>query len=367
MTAPPVSLVQLLRDLHKSTDSSINYELEDGSPVDSVQQAHQVRVPPSRVCLLQDPSGYKSYSVLQLVYLFECRDLDYAQYLSKSLALGTQLGKPMLNVSFADRKELLDYIQGLTDQLPGLASTAAEDEDSEKIADKDIKGKKDPDSLETGASLEYIDVARLTKQDRDFIKLLVLSRERGLRDSTSILLAKSGKGFEFIRSAFSQERMLKRKQRAADVVSGAKSSLEHKRHKVAGGAAAASADPRKTKAGAKPSSSVSKDPSKSSGAVKPIIIVPSAVSSLITLYNAKDLLMDQQFISSESYREKGAKRPTHVTLMRDPSRVGPGIPTSYEVIDSIDKLKPADWYSFCTNSFKKNISMENFLLLGIAL
>ncbi|XP_041480918.1 parafibromin-like [Lytechinus variegatus] len=72
----------------------------------------------------------------------------------------------------------------------------------------------------------------------------------------------------------------------------------------------------------------------------PIIIVPAATTALITLYNAKDILQDFRFITSEDKKKQGARKENDVLIQR---RKDDGSTVPYRVIDTITKLTQADW------------------------
>lgn len=72
----------------------------------------------------------------------------------------------------------------------------------------------------------------------------------------------------------------------------------------------------------------------------PIIIIPSANTSLITMYNAKDILQDLKFVSHEEKRASGSKRENEILLQR---RKDGGLTVPYRVIDNPQKLTNADW------------------------
>ncbi|KAJ3261511.1 accessory factor associated with RNA polymerase II [Boothiomyces macroporosus] len=74
--------------------------------------------------------------------------------------------------------------------------------------------------------------------------------------------------------------------------------------------------------------------------IVPIIIVPAASQSLLTLYNAQQFLIDQKFISSEEIRQKGEKKPMQLTITRDPKKHAI---SKFLVLDSIDTMKDKDW------------------------
>ncbi|CAH1401353.1 unnamed protein product [Nezara viridula] len=72
----------------------------------------------------------------------------------------------------------------------------------------------------------------------------------------------------------------------------------------------------------------------------PIIIIPSATTSLITMYNAKEILQDLRFVSTEEKKSTGEKRSNEVLLQR---RKDGGLTVPYRVIDNPGKLNNMDW------------------------
>jgi len=71
----------------------------------------------------------------------------------------------------------------------------------------------------------------------------------------------------------------------------------------------------------------------------PIIIISAAPKSLITMYNAKEVLQDLRFVSNEEMR-KGGKRENELLITR---RKEGGLTVPYRVIDNPNKLTPGDW------------------------
>jgi len=73
----------------------------------------------------------------------------------------------------------------------------------------------------------------------------------------------------------------------------------------------------------------------------PIIIISAAPKSLITMYNAKEILQDLRFISTEDMKAKGGgmKRDNEVLIQR--RKEGGTVP--YRVIDNPSKLTQTDW------------------------
>ncbi|KAK6631836.1 accessory factor associated with RNA polymerase II [Polyplax serrata] len=72
----------------------------------------------------------------------------------------------------------------------------------------------------------------------------------------------------------------------------------------------------------------------------PIIIIPAASTSLITMYNAKDILQDLRYITTDEKKNSGVKRDNEVLLQRRKDGV---LTVPYRVIDNPQKLSNADW------------------------
>ncbi|KAG8310576.1 accessory factor associated with RNA polymerase II [Homalodisca vitripennis] len=72
----------------------------------------------------------------------------------------------------------------------------------------------------------------------------------------------------------------------------------------------------------------------------PIIIIPGANTSLITMYNAKDILQDFKFVTTEDKKKQGATRENEILLQR---RKNGASTVPYRVIDNPQKLAPGDW------------------------
>ena len=75
----------------------------------------------------------------------------------------------------------------------------------------------------------------------------------------------------------------------------------------------------------------------------PIIIVPNALTSVITLLNVQDFLVGGAYISAEEKKKAGAKKEKEVLIVRPPT--GPGQPQlMYKVIDDARRLQTEeDW------------------------
>ena len=102
----------------------------------------------------------------------------------------------------------------------------------------------------------------------------------------------------------------------------------------------------KHKAAEKPGKSSSKSSSKGvlpamNRVLKPIIIVPSAMSGVINSTNAKEMLGDSRYVSLEEAKERGLERQTAQTVVR--KLPGSNHTLEYKVIDNPNKLAEEDW------------------------
>lgn len=71
----------------------------------------------------------------------------------------------------------------------------------------------------------------------------------------------------------------------------------------------------------------------------PIIIIPAGANSLISMYNAKDVLQDLKFVSVDQKKTEGTRRDNEVLLHRQRN----GVSVPYRVVDNPAKLTPSDW------------------------
>lgn len=72
----------------------------------------------------------------------------------------------------------------------------------------------------------------------------------------------------------------------------------------------------------------------------PIIIIPAAPKSLITMFNVKEILQDLRFVSTEEKRAAGMKRENDVLIQR---RKEGGLTVPYRVLDNPGRLNNAEW------------------------
>ena len=72
----------------------------------------------------------------------------------------------------------------------------------------------------------------------------------------------------------------------------------------------------------------------------PIIIIPAATTSIITMYNVKELLQDSRYVSTEEKKQQNSRRDNEVLIQR---RKPDNSTVPYRVIDNPNKLSTEDW------------------------
>jgi parafibromin len=75
--------------------------------------------------------------------------------------------------------------------------------------------------------------------------------------------------------------------------------------------------------------------------MRPIIDVPASRTSIITLYNASDILQDLKFVSSENKRKnlQNVTKDSEIIMRRKED----GKTIQFKVVDNVSKLNREDW------------------------
>ncbi|KAK7405934.1 hypothetical protein VNO78_07546 [Psophocarpus tetragonolobus] len=256
-------------------------------------------------------SAYRStkgnrYTLETLVHYVKNHHLKHTEYIQNTFAVGIP------SVTLPDRKPLLQYLQG------ALSST---------------------DSIEYRPEDPPF-AAPLPKSDLDDPQLdlisLIRSVERPLKDRESLLQCKNRDLYSVLVSATKREEERQRldsQQRKDGLV--AKSRLMPADDRALGfsddvAAYDPSPKPKMLFKGSKIGEGV------------PIILVPSAFQTLITIYNVKEFLEDGVYIPTDvKVKQMKGARPDCVTVQKKLSR--DRVVTAYEVRDKPSSLKPDDW------------------------
>lgn len=225
-------------------------------------------------------------------------------------------------VTLPDRKPLLDYLTGKVSATDAVDLLPAVEEYR-------------PDE----PALDPLSPARPRVPDLNAnVTAMIMSLERPLKDRESLLQCKNRNFLEILEASIKREdekHRLESQQRKDGLV--AKSRImgtdDHQRGLVPGGG-----DDAAYKGTPRPKMSF---PATKIGDGVPIILVPSASQTLITIYNVKEFLEDGVFVPSDAKAKEAAVKPDRVTVQKKLSR--DRLVTAYEVRDKTSGLKKEDW------------------------
>ncbi|KAK1270096.1 hypothetical protein QJS04_geneDACA013054 [Acorus gramineus] len=229
------------------------------------------------------------YTLETLLYFIQNHHLKHTDYLQSS-----RLHR-LPSVTLPDRRPLLDYLHGRT-------STS----DSIELPNPDLPQPPLPPPEEP--------------QTKKIRVLEIRSLERPLKDREALLESKNRDFYGVL-------------------IASTKREEERQRMEVKGGGGGGGAKEEKPKA-----KILSFKGSKIGGGEGvPIILVPSAFQTLITIYNVKEFLEDGVFVPTEAkVKQGGGQRPEVVTVQKKLSRDNRAV-AAYEVRDKPSALRADDW------------------------
>ncbi|KAL3505944.1 hypothetical protein ACH5RR_031326 [Cinchona calisaya] len=247
------------------------------------------------------------YTLETLHHFITNQHLRHAEYLQNANA------NRIPAVTLPDRKALLDYLTGKISSSDSIDFTMI------------VIPAGEPDAGDRNNLIEETDEDLAANPIR-WIKAM----ERPLKDREQILLCKNRDFYSVLVSATKRDEENQRKealQRKDNLV--AKSRIERGGEELGLGFDAG----QKAKLHLKGSKI---------GEGVPIILVPSAFSTLITIYNVKEFLEDGVFIPTDvKIKQMKGVKPDCVTVQKKFSR--DRVVTAYEVRDKPSTLKSEDW------------------------
>ncbi|KAF9426658.1 accessory factor associated with RNA polymerase II [Podila epigama] len=309
-----------------SASGNLATELTDASDVVFADDKQTYTFPRTTPTAYRRGNSDETYTLETLLFLLQRANQSVAEY---SLE-GAQKGIPI--VSILDKRLVLDYLTGVTATSANIVHQPSE---TSKRSGDDVVD----DNQDEAAKKQKIS-SLTTHGDENEVLRQIISKERLARTTASVLrgnksfanIQKIGIGILLKSKSKDDKAPVKkphdqRPPTAQTSTTGARPS-------------AAPADPRSgsqlqrsSSAGGKPRSSASRIP---------IIIIPAAVTSMITMYNIKQFLEDQIFVDSQELRNKGEPKPTKIVIERR-QKVNETHKTPYHVFDSTDHLRPEDW------------------------
>ncbi|KAJ3020783.1 accessory factor associated with RNA polymerase II [Thoreauomyces humboldtii] len=250
--------------------------------------------------------GFKEHDVSTLLFFYQNRELPMADYL--------KLTEERESFGYMDRIKVLELLQKDSAMLTA---------DRQPVK-RPLDGGQSTDSPALKKPKLVLD-----SEDIEFVRQVV-SRERTIPDDHGPLsLRSTTKTFASILD-LGRSRMVE-KHRKPTSGSNPRPARAETRH--------ASSKPQPQ---AKPSSRAPKTPESRI----PIIIVPSAPTARLTLWNVKQFLGGTLYIPTQKFVDNGDAKESRVVLERQLRPNHPGgvrFPRTYHVVDSADNIKPEEW------------------------
>ncbi|CAN4097665.1 unnamed protein product [Withania somnifera] len=235
------------------------------------------------------------YTLETLINFITNHNLKHTDYIQQSRSLRIPA------VTLPDRKPLLDYLTGKTASSDSIEF---------------LKFPQPNDASVTGNEANGLGKVRVLENQNQNPIELIKAVEKPLKDRESILLCKNRDFYSVFTAALrrDEERQraesLQRKDGLLGYDGGPKAKMHLKGSKIGEGV--------------------------------PIILVPSAFSTLITIYNVKEFLEDGVFIPTDlKLKQMKGSKPDCITVQKKFSR--DRVVTAYEVRDKPSALKPEDW------------------------
>ncbi|CAO2821506.1 unnamed protein product [Amaranthus hypochondriacus] len=262
------------------------------------------------------------YTLETLVFFVKNRHIKIPEYIK----IATNQGIP--TVTFVDRKPLLDYLEGRTSSSEAIEFVLPTSNEVEEYRPDDPQFFNSlPISNSVGnLGFEENSEVRVSEDGADLMSLIRAS-ERPLRDRNAILQCRNRDFYGIYVGALRREQEKPQQRKDVNVgnkgrpVGGDKDEGFHSGPKA-----------KMLKVGSKIGEGV------------PIILVPSASNTLITIYNVKEFLEDGVFIPTEiKMKQMKGQKPECVTVQKKFSRDKDKVMTAYEVRDKPSTLKADDW------------------------
>ncbi|KAK3827840.1 MAG: RNA pol II accessory factor, Cdc73 family-domain-containing protein [Benniella sp.] len=286
-------------------------ELTDASHVVFKDDANTFTFPRTVPTNYRRGASDEMYTLETLLFLLQRANQSVAEY---SLE-GAQKHIPI--VSILDKRSVLEYLTGVTSTSSNIVYQSTE---TSKRPRDDATDDQQDDPAKRRKS-----IAQQGRPDDNEMVRLIISRERLARTTASILRGK--KSFANIQKIGASILL---KSKSKDEKTPAKKPDQRQPGAVPS-SSSSSSRPGTTPAA---TSSASQNKSRSSSRT-PIIIVPAALTSMLTMFNAKQFLEDQSYVDSLEIRNKGETKPARLVVEHKKKQ--------YHIIDNADSLKPDDW------------------------
>lgn len=259
------------------------------------------------------------YTLQTVVYFIKHYSLKHTDYIQRARS------NKLPAVTLPDRKPLYEYLTGVTDSADQIETVIANDHvlNDGKIVETD-------DGVD---DLELDDIS------------LIRACERPLKDREALLECKGIDFYSVLVSSTRREEERQRiesQQRKDGLVAKNRLMGVDERGIGYGGGGGGGAGDEAYEANPKPKLLQLKSGKIGEGV--PIILVPSASQTLITIYNVKEFLEDGVYIPTDvKVKNMNGVRPECVTVQKKFSRDRDQVVKAYEVRDKPSTMKSEDW------------------------
>ncbi|KAF9918626.1 accessory factor associated with RNA polymerase II [Lobosporangium transversale] len=299
-----------------NADGNLVTELTEATDVVFADDEQRFQFPRNTPTNYRRGASDETYNLETLLFLLQKAHLSVPEY---SLEVA-QKGIPI--VSILDKRGVLDYLTGVTSTSNNILyqPTNASKRTGDGVAD----------DKENDASKKQKLSAQSGHMDGNEVLRMTIMRERLARTTASVLRGNKNKSKD--------EKAPTKKPDPKQSGSATLPSSSSRTVSTAGVTASRSG----TGSSSQNKSKSCKTWSLGTSSRIPIIIVPAAMTSMLTMYNVKQFLEDQLFVNSEDIRNQGVTKPSRLSIER---RQKPNEPhkTPYHVIENADQLKDEDW------------------------
>lgn len=283
-------------------------------------------------------TAYKSkqgnlYTVETLVYFIKNHHIKHTEYLQNART------QRIPTVTLPDRKPLLEYLQGKVSSNDAIVFLAPKPSD---VMETEEYRPEDPAFMEIRTGIEDADYAensrgKVNSENVNYMSLIKAS-ERPLKDREALLECKNRDFYNVLVAATRREEerlRIESHQRKDGLVA---------KNRIMGGDERGLGfwkDGDELGYDSTPKPKMHLKGSKIGEGV-PIILVPSAFQTLITIYNVKEFLEDGVYIPNDvKAKQMTGPKPDCVTVQKKVHR--DAAPPAYEVRDKPSALKAEDW------------------------
>jgi len=279
------------------------------------------------------------YTLEALVHYVKNQQLKHGEYMQSTVKNSVPA------VTLPDRKPLLDYLTGRVASSDSIDFLLLQQQNAQsQKQNEEYRPDQDNSAFVSRenaiADMEVEDFGK-SGEDVDYI-MLIRSNERPLKSRDAILQCKNRDFYSVLVNSTKREEERQRiesHQRKDGLV--AKSRLMGAEERGIVGFSSGGGDDNGYDAN--PKSKLHFKAGKIGEGV-PIILVPSAFQTLITIYNVKEFLEDGVYIPNDvKAKEMKGLKPDCITVQKKFSRDRERVVTAYEVRDKPSALKPDDW------------------------